>query len=495
MSKSIQTVPGQAYTVSFSKAGNVIARGPEGQSLTLVSVQAAQQASFIAISTDSILSDDAAVVLPVLGASNSSFSFSIEQRNDLLWLDSHRCDISTHLADSGLHLQPGERDKWNKTITDLSAHCHNTTVHLTAAERTKWNQADSNASQALKDAATAQSAAEKAQSAASQAQNSSGQSLSCHCKNTDLHLQSGERTKWNKAITDLSAHCKNTTVHLTAAERTKWNNTSTCVSNHAADLSWLASNKSNLSSMQSAFSSGTLKGEKGCKGCRGLQGVKGCVGAKGCKGAKGCTGAKGCKGAKGDKGCKGCKGDPGGGADLCAETNYVGAYMHTRFGYCSTICGGGVAVGPYSKVHGGYAFGPAAEACQGGIAIGSSASARGDTGVIAIGDQAVARAQNAIALGPQSEAQSIGSMALGNCAMAAGLYSTAIGYKASNRYASTFLLQMGTGTHQLKVWFIAAGSDLSNLYLGGKSGVAYLDGSQRGIKALDAIIGTTYFSP
>ena len=52
--------------------------------------------------------------------------------------------------------------------------------------------------------------------------------LTTHTDDTDIHVTSAERTKWNKVIdkldtVDFNTHKDNTDIHITSAERTKWN--------------------------------------------------------------------------------------------------------------------------------------------------------------------------------------------------------------------------------------------------------------------------------
>ena len=52
--------------------------------------------------------------------------------------------------------------------------------------------------------------------------------LTKHTSDTNIHVTTGDKTKWNKVDnkadkTDLTSHTTNTGIHITTAERTKWN--------------------------------------------------------------------------------------------------------------------------------------------------------------------------------------------------------------------------------------------------------------------------------
>ena len=149
-------------------------------------------------------------------------------------------DLTVHTSDTNIHVTTSDKTKWNNSVnktdivdnltstntdkplsakqgkvlkddiglkanaTDLTSHTSDTNIHITTAERTKWNKVDNKVDKT-----------------------NIVDNLTSTDTDKPLSAKQGKILKDEIGLkanaTDLTAHTGNTGVHITASERTKWN--------------------------------------------------------------------------------------------------------------------------------------------------------------------------------------------------------------------------------------------------------------------------------
>lgn len=129
-----------------------------------------------------------------------------------------------HLANSGIHVGPEDKTKWNDNIDALEQHVGLIDRHVSTDDRTKWT--------------------------------TGSERIGLHADNSDIHVSPTDKKTWSDAATATNLHVTNSTIHLTNAEKLK------LAKNYVQSVNGVtpdANGKVSITSVSSATTAGSAK--------------------------------------------------------------------------------------------------------------------------------------------------------------------------------------------------------------------------------------------